>query len=186
MFNKEAKNILLQLAKDSIDYGLHHHRSIPVHVNEYPADLQDNRACFVTLKLNDQLRGCIGSLTAYRPLVEDVANNAYAAAFEDPRFPAVSNSEFQKLHYHISVLSVPQEFPVTSEDDLLSKLQVGEDGLILTDNGYRATFLPSVWESLSSPKQFVTELKRKAGLPMDYWSDTIQFQRYRAENIEME
>jgi len=184
MFSKEDKTILLELAKESIDYGLNHHSSVEVNIVDYPKNLQEERACFVTLNLNNQLRGCIGSLNAYQPLINDVANNAYAAAFNDPRFSGVSKTEFPNLHYHISVLSPPADFLVTSENDLLSKLRPGEDGLILTDKGNRATFLPSVWESLSNPQQFLNELKRKAGLPMDYWSDTLQFQRYQAENIE--
>jgi AmmeMemoRadiSam system protein A len=185
MFNIEDKNILLKIAKLSIEYGLKHHRPITIDVNEFPKTLQKHRACFVTLNINKQLRGCIGSLIAYQPLIEDIANNAYAAAFNDPRFPAVTINEFPELQYHLSILSVPENLPVTSENDLLKKLQIDVDGLILNENSYRATFLPSVWESLSTPQEFVNELKRKAGLSKDYWSDTMQFQRYQAENIEM-
>ncbi len=184
MFSLEDKKNLLHIANQSISYGLNHHRPLPIDIGDYPTILQQ-QACFVTLKINNQLRGCIGSLEAYQALVTDVANNAYAAAFNDPRFPAVSNSDYSQLHYHISVLTPPEDFPVTSESDLISKLQPGEDGLIISDKGHRATFLPSVWESLSDPQQFVNELKRKAGLPVDYWSDTMQVQRYQAENIEL-
>ena len=185
MYSPENKKKLLTIAQQSINYGLTHKNNITIDVDAYPEELQEQRASFVTLKINNQLRGCIGTLNAYQPLVTDVAKNAYAAAFNDPRFPAVTPTEFSKLHYHISVLSPPQEMSITSEKELLSTLRAGEDGLILNDHAHRATFLPSVWESLSDPQQFVNELKRKAGLPANYWSNTIRFQRYGAESVEM-
>lgn len=186
MYSKQEKILLLNIAKQSIKYGLEHKSNSATDISQYPAHLQQHAACFVTLKLNGKLRGCIGSLEAYRPLIEDIVNNAYAAAFNDPRFTAISNEEFTQLHYHISVLSPPEEFLVTSEKDLLSKLCVGKDGLILEDKSHRATFLPSVWNSLPAPQQFVNELKQKAGLPANYWSDTIHFKRYVTESIELE
>lgn len=78
---------LLGLARESIEYGLRSGRSLPVQLTDYSPALQARQASFVTLEKAGQLRGCIGSLEAYRPLVEDVAEHAYAAAFRDPRFP---------------------------------------------------------------------------------------------------
>ena len=184
MYSIEGKKKLLEIARQSVEYGLTHKSSIVIDVNECPKKLQEQGASFVTLKINQKLRGCIGTLSAHQPLVVDVAKNAYAAAFNDPRFPAVTKTEFLKLNYYISVLSPPQDMPIMTEKELLLALCVGEDGLILNDNSHRATFLPSVWKSLPVPQQFVNVLKRKAGLPVDYWSDTIHFQRYRVENIE--
>lgn len=125
-----------------------------------------------------ELRGCIGSLEAYQSLVLDVNQNAFAAAFRDPRFPAVSSSEFEHLEIHISVLSPPEPMRVASEEDLLQQLRPGIDGLIIASRGRRATFLPSVWSQLAEPQQFLLHLKHKAGLPSDYWSEDMEAWRY--------
>jgi AmmeMemoRadiSam system protein A len=129
------------------------------------------------------LRGCIGTLQAFRPLVEDVAHNAYAAAFHDPRFPRLSAKEYAQLHYHISILSTPEPVKFKDEQDLLAQLRPGIDGLVLEEGLYRGTFLPQVWESLPEPKTFLRHLKQKAGLHPDYWSTTIKVQRYTVEEI---
>jgi AmmeMemoRadiSam system protein A len=142
-------------------------------------------ACFVTLRRSGRLRGCVGSLDATRSLVEDVAHNAFASAFRDTRFqPLTEAEERAELDLHLSILTPPEPLPCRSEAELLSKLRPGIDGLILRDGSHRATFLPSVWESLVEPKKFLAELKRKAGLREDHWSDGIRFQRYRTESIE--
>ena len=184
MFNEADKKQLLDLARASIQYGLEHGNPIAVTLGNYPAHLQEQRACFVTLQIDHQLRGCIGSLEAHRPLVEDVADNAYAAAFRDPRFAPVSEMEYPQLQYHISVLNPPEPMSFASEPDLLKQIRPGIDGLVLSDRGYRGTFLPSVWESLPTAQEFLAHLKQKAGLPSDYWSDTLRVDRYTVENIE--
>ena len=184
MFNEADKKQLLDLARASIQYGLEHGNPIAVTLGNYPAHLQEQRACFVTLQIDHRLRGCIGSLEAHRPLVEDVADNAYAAAFRDPRFAPVSEIEYPQLQYHISVLNPPESMSFTSEQDLLKQIRPGIDGLVLSDRGYRGTFLPSVWESLPTAQEFLSHLKQKAGLPSDYWSDTLRVDRYTVENIE--
>jgi AmmeMemoRadiSam system protein A len=152
--------------------------------DRFSARLREPGACFVTLRLSGNLRGCVGSLDAARPLVEDVAHNAFASAFRDSRFPPLAERELADLEIHLSILSPPEPLPCRSEADLLSKLRPGVDGLILRDGVHRATFLPSVWESLAEPKAFLSALKRKAGLGEDHWSDGISFQRYRAESVE--
>jgi len=152
--------------------------------NESNSILQAEGACFVTLTLNNELRGCIGSLEAYRPLVEDVTHNAQAAAFSDPRFPPVTEPELENIHIQISILSKPEPIAFTSEADLLRQLRIGVDGLILEDRGKKATFLPTVWESLSTPEIFLQHLKLKANLATDYWSDSIKIYRYITECIE--
>jgi len=146
--------------------------------------LQTDGASFVTLNKNDNLRGCIGSLEAYRPLIEDVSNNAQAAAFSDPRFPPLSLSELEQIHIQVSVLSQPETIEFSSEADLLQQLRQNIDGLILTDRGKKATFLPTVWESLNTPEQFLQHLKLKANLPADYWSDSVQVYRYTTDCFE--
>ena len=173
------RETLTDMAYASIRHGLE--QGGPMYFEagtDTPAELLKPGACFVTLKKAGQLRGCIGSLEARRPLVADVCENAYAAAFRDPRFAAVSEQELDDLELSISVLTPATEIEFDSEQDLLRKIHAGTDGLILTDAGRRGTFLPSVWEQLPEPTDFLRHLKLKAGLPADYWSDTIRVERY--------
>ncbi len=183
MHTENEKQLLLKLASDSIAYGLQNHKIMPININEYPENLREPGASFVTLQINKQLRGCIGSLQAYQPLIKDITHNAYAAAFSDPRFQPLTQEEFSNIDIHISILSKPEPMQFTSEQDLINQLRPGIDGLILSDNGHRGTFLPSVWKSLPDPRLFLDHLKLKAGLPHDYWSDTITVQRYTVESI---
>lgn len=141
-------------------------------------------ACFITLLKQGQLRGCIGTLDAYRPLLEDVTSNAYSAAMNDPRFPSVRAEELDLLELSISVLTEPQEIIVTSEADLMKRIEPYEDGVILQEGGCRATYLPSVWEQLPNQVDFIRELKCKAGLPQDYWSSTVKCFKYQVQSIK--
>lgn len=169
---------MLRIAAASIKYGLQHFQAPDVNLNQYSEKLTDNYATFITLEINGHLRGCIGSLLAHRPLAEDISSNAYAAAFQDPRFSPLEQSEYENLDIHVSILSTPEKMEFDSEQSLLNQIQPGIDGLILTDDGHRATFLPSVWESLTSKELFLSELKQKAGLNKNHWSNTIQFEKY--------
>ena len=153
----------------------------PLEIDGFPAALREIRASFVTLRADGRLRGCMGSLEARSPLVEDVARNAHNAAFRDPRFAPVKSKEVAGLDLKISVLSPPELFPVESEEELVARLCVGEDGIILKDGPRKATFLPAVWEMISSPEEFVRQLKRKAGLSEDHWSERTEVFRYRAD-----
>ncbi|MFO7640110.1 MAG: AmmeMemoRadiSam system protein A [Candidatus Competibacteraceae bacterium] len=179
--SRQDRATLLDLARSSIQYGLRHHCVLEVNPDAYPATLRPPRATFVTLEIGGQLRGCIGALAAYQPLVQDVAAHAYAAAFEDPRFPALREDEFPKLDLHISVLSPPEPLRFSSEEELLAQLRPGVDGLIIHFQTYRATFLPAVWEHLPDPHVFLSQLKLKAGLPLDFWSPELRAERYTAE-----
>jgi uncharacterized protein len=179
--NKSEQSQLLTLARTSIEHGLSTGKVLKVRLSDYPPAFAEFRASFVTLQRYEQLRGCIGMLEAIRPLAEDVAENAYAAAFQDRRFPPLAADELDDLELHISLLSKPSPIICSSEQELLSQLQPGIDGLILTDGRHRATFLPSVWENLPNPHQFLQQLKQKAGLPVNYWTDTLKFQRYTTE-----
>jgi len=183
-FTDEEKRSLLGIAIQSIRYGLQHNAALPVEVSDYSPQLQADAASFVTLNLHKQLRGCIGTLEAHQPLIRDVAEHAYAAAFSDPRFTPVSAAEIDQLEIHISILTPGEPINFDNEADLLKQLQPGVDGLILQDSSHRATFLPSVWEQLEEPDAFLSHLKRKAGWPAGYWSDDIRAFRYRAISIE--
>ena len=181
-YTPAQKQQLLDLARTAIQKRLQG-ESFTVPTWDYPASLRVPRASFVTLHVDAQLHGCIGTLEARRPLVEDVAHNARAAAFEDPRFPALTAPEFERLHIHISVLGVPEPMQFESEEGLLRQLRPHVDGLILEEGPHRGTFLPSVWEQLPEAREFLRSLKRKAGLPADYWSERIRVQRYTVESI---
>lgn len=174
---------LLELARNSIRQGLQTGRPIKIDLDDYPAELTKLCATFVTLEKNHQLRGCIGMLEAVRPLAEDIAENAFSAAFKDPRFPPLDAYELDDLEIHLSLLTPAEPVSFSSERDLLAQLRPGIDGLILEEGRRRGTFLPSVWESLPEPEQFLRHLKQKAGLPSDYWSENIRIYRYQAEII---
>jgi len=183
MLNPDDHTTLLATARQSIRNGLKQGQALTIDTADFSPALQMPGASFVTLHLHGQLRGCIGSLQAWRPLIEDVAENAFAAAFRDPRFAPVNEKEYEQLDYHISILSPSEPIAFESEKDLLSKLRPGIDGLILEDQGRRGTFLPSVWEQLPEPRQFLRQLKVKAGLSADYWSESIKVERYTVEDI---
>ena len=172
---------LLRLASASIRYGLDHGKPLPTRSSAYPKDLSVPGAAFVTLEKAGNLRGCIGSPMAWRSLLEDVADNAFKAAFGDPRFPNLQAQEIgPDLTISVSVLTPPVPLPFTDRADLLKKLRPGVDGLILQDQGRRGLFLPQVWDSLPTPEEFLAHLVQKAGLPAGYWSPTVTLQRFEA------
>jgi AmmeMemoRadiSam system protein A len=175
---------LLRLARGSIEYGLIHEAPLPVDCGDLPPALSDPAATFTTLRFEGQLRGCCGTLEAVRPLAEDVARSAFQAAFRDVRFEPVGKHELGALRLEVSVLSPLESMPVVDEADLLDRLMPGTDGLVILAEGRRATFLPKVWEMLPEPQQFVAALKAKCGLAENYWSERLEFQRYRTTSYE--
>lgn len=177
---------LIKIAKDSIAYGLKHARALSINNKNYSPELQAQHASFVTLEIKQQLRGCIGILEATRPLVIDIAENAFAAAFKDPRFAPLSATEYALLEIHLSILGPAVAISFYSEEDLIRQLRPGIDGLIMQEGGRRGTFLPSVWESLTEPSDFLQHLKQKSGLSIDYWSDSLKVSRYECEYISEE
>lgn len=183
MLSENQKQQLRTIAKNSIAHGLTKSKPLAIELANYDDDLQTKRATFVTLHKHHQLRGCIGSLEALRPLAEDVAYHAFAAAFSDHRFPPVTANEVDQLDIHISILATPEEITFISEDDLVSQLRPGIDGLIMREGHQRGTFLPSVWDSITDGHEFLNHLKQKSGLAEDYWSDTIKIQRYTVEEF---
>ena len=176
--SSEDQQTCLQVAKQSIEHGLQQGSALLVTTIDYSPNLQQQLATFVTLHKQGELRGCIGALEAYQPLINDVAEHAYAAAFRDPRFSAVSENEYKQLEVEISVLGKPVVIDFTDEDDLLNQLRPGIDGLILEYGSNRGTFLPTVWEQLPDKIDFFNHLKNKAGLPMDWWQDDVEVSRY--------
>jgi AmmeMemoRadiSam system protein B/AmmeMemoRadiSam system protein A len=141
-------------------------------------------ATFVTLLKDGELRGCIGSLEATRPLAQDVAENALAAAFRDPRFPELSAAEWLQCQVEVSLLSTPTSVRFTDEADLMRQIRAGEDGLILEAEGRRATFLPQVWQGVPDKRAFLGQLLRKAGLPADTRLESCRISRYRVVKFD--
>ncbi len=181
---QDYRDILISVAQNSIQQGLETQQPKVLNLSEFDPILQTPRATFVTLQKNKDLRGCIGTLEAHQPLILDVSKNAFSAAFQDPRLSPVTHAECNILEIHISVLSLPEPMSFESEQDLIDQLRPGVDGLILEDQGHRGTFLPSVWQSLTSTRSFLTQLKLKAGLDKNYWSDSIKISRYITEVID--
>jgi AmmeMemoRadiSam system protein B/AmmeMemoRadiSam system protein A len=177
ILNEHGK-ILLRLAAQSIQHGLIAAQPLAVNSAKYPKALSLPGASFVTLKLNGQLRGCIGSVQGQRPLAEDVANNAFASAFRDHRFSSVSPDELERLELSISILSPSAPMDASDEKDLISQLRPGIDGLIIENEGKRALFLPSVWSQLPKPKDFLAHLKAKATMTPDQWSPGFKASRF--------
>lgn len=145
------------------------------------AEAMEPAATFVTLTREGKLRGCIGCLEPGQSLAEDVAINAEGAAFRDPRFPPLAAEELPVIRIEISRLSEAIPFYCVDEADAIAQLKPGRDGLVLSLAGHNATFLPQVWEQLPEPKDFLAQLKHKAGLPRDYWSDQLRLARYTVE-----
>ncbi len=183
VYSAADRRALLALAVRSIEHGLANGAPLRPSPGDYPVPLSAERATFVTLKHSQGLRGCIGVLEAVRPLIEDVAQNAFAAAFEDPRFPRLAAAELTGLEVHLSVLSPAEPLPCGSEVELLAAVRPGIDGLILEDGRRRGTFLPAVWEQLPDPARFLEHLRLKAGLPSGHWSDTLRVFRYTTESF---
>jgi AmmeMemoRadiSam system protein A len=168
---------LLTIARGAIGAELGKGRDAERSGRDHPA-LCAPGASFVTLFKHGMLRGCIGTLKARRPLREDVRSNAVAAAFADPRFPRLDPGEFLDTTVEVSLLSAPEPMTADNEQSLRDQLRVGVDGVVLEYAGGRATFLPQVWDSLREPAEFLAELKRKAGLPVDFWSPDVTISRY--------
>lgn len=166
--------VLLPIARAAIARGL----SLSHKAEESAPWLAEHGACFVTLTQFGELRGCIGSLQAHRSLLDDVKSNAVSAALRDPRFKPLTEEEFDITTVEVSLLSKSQEMQVRDEADALAQLRPGVDGIIFEYGGYRSTFLPQVWESLAQPRDFLAMLRRKAGLPDDFWAEGVKLSRY--------
>ncbi len=178
---RAAGPALVALARASIKHGLGSATAAPAPSRD--GVLGAPGAAFVTLKRGGLLRGCIGTVQAWRPLAEDVADNARKAAFSDPRFPPLSPAELDGLELSVSVLTPPAPMTFADEADLLDQLRPRIDGLIIEDAGRRALFLPSVWEQLPDKRQFIAHLKHKAGLPTDHWSPSFKASRFQAVEV---
>lgn len=171
----DAGQVLLLIARAAIarELGL-----TPPAAHEDAQWLRDPGACFVTLRQGDDLRGCIGTLRAHRPLLEDVKANAVAAAFRDPRFGSLAAEELERTRLEVSLLSPLEPLTFENEQHALSQLRAGHDGIVFEYGFHQSTFLPQVWEELPDPAEFIAHLKQKAGLPPDFWDPELKLARY--------
>ena len=175
---------LIAVAERAIDHGLAHGTPPGVEIDRWPETLRAERASFVTLvAANGSLRGCIGTIEPHRPLVADINANAFAAAFEDPRFPPLRAGEREGLTCELSILTPPEPMTFTDEADLVQRLQPGIDGVLIEAGDRRGTLLPAVWEQLPDPVEFWRTLKAKAGIARDMLPHDLAVYRYRAEHI---
>jgi AmmeMemoRadiSam system protein A len=179
----EQRRLLLGIARASIRHGLAHGRPLPVDPDALSPELAAVRGAFVTLTRRGRLRGCVGRTRPCRPLAEDLADLAYGAAFRDSRFLPVTAEELDELEIHLSLLTVPEPVAFSSDADLMAQLTPGQDGLILEGGGRVGVFLPSVWESLPEPMDFLGQLKAKAGLPRHRPVEGLKACRFQTESI---
>ncbi|MDO9310372.1 MAG: AmmeMemoRadiSam system protein A [Nitrosomonas sp.] len=175
--NEQGK-ILLQIARTAISRALRVSSATAAEVDENMPWLSEPGATFVTLTQWGELRGCIGSLQACDPLIEDVSNNAVSAALYDPRFSPLAADELGTVSLEVSLLSELQPLGFTSEADALAQLRPDIDGVVFEYGPYRSTFLPQVWESFPQPRQFLARLKSKARLSEDFWAEDVKLSRY--------
>jgi len=166
--------VLLPIARAAIARAL----QVSLKADESAPWLVDHGACFVTLTQHGELRGCIGSLQAHQSLLADVKSNAVSAALRDPRFLPLSVEELDITAIEISLLSPTESMDVRDEADALAQLRPEMDGIVFEYGPYRSTFLPQVWENLAQPREFLAMLRRKAGLPDDFWAEGVKLSRY--------
>jgi len=185
VLSAQDRAILLDIARQSIQSRLSGGGLPEILPENYSLDLQEPGASFVTLTINGLLRGCVGSIEARQALVLDVRDRAVGAAFYDPRFQALTQSELTAVKVEISRLSPPKQLPYTSPDELPGLLKPGIDGVILSYQSRRATFLPQVWEQLTAPEIFLERLCLKMGLDESAWKTTIMgVEVYQAEKFQ--
>jgi AmmeMemoRadiSam system protein A len=186
LLSEEEGRFLLRLARHTIAKALQDEISPDTSLEPPTERMHQPGAAFVTLHTRaGALRGCIGSLVARRPLIEDVRTNALAAAFEDPRFPALTLAELPNILVEVSVLTSPKPLDYEDAQDLIQKLRPNVDGVLIQRGWHRATFLPQVWEQLPSPVEFLTNLCHKAGLPASAWRQgDLEVSTYRVQKFE--
>lgn len=179
---KYLSDYVIDICKKSILSGLNK-EPLPK-FEKIPAIFNQLGACFVTLEKNGNLRGCIGSIIAHKPLIDDLIKNAQNSAFSDTRFQPLKQEEFEDLSIDVSLLSSPVKLEFKDEVDLLAKIRPFVDGIIIKDKGYQAVYLPSVWEQLPEKELFLNSLKIKAGMPPKHFSDTFEAFKFTTEYIK--
>ena len=169
--------VLLAIARESLEEAF----ALGYAAARDDAWLAEPGACFITLRRQGRLRGCVGSIRARRPLGRDVQANARAAAFEDSRFPPLAMEELVEVRVEVSLLSPLVPLPCASEEEAIARLAPGVHGVVLRCRGLSGTFLPQVWGQFPDPRDFLRHLRHKAGLPPDFWDGEVALERYTVE-----
>ncbi len=184
--NIEQKKVLLKVARQAIkDYLLTKKKIYPQKSDFKDKEFWEEKGTFVTITIDGELRGCIGSILPSKPLILDIYDNAINSAFRDPRFYPLNNEEFNSIKIEISILSVPEEVQFNDYKELLDKIRPGIDGIIIRKGYYQATFLPQVWEEIPDKITFFEFLCQKAGLNKDCYKDkNLEVQSYQVENFD--
>ena len=180
---EKFRGLLIDIAQLSIRHGIKTGNCPNIDISAFPHSLRTMRRTFVSVHTNGALRGCIGSLSATNHLVVDVVQNAYHAALKDRRFKALTEEDLAATDISVSILSTPRPMRFNDEAHLVAQIQPDTDGLILQDGQKHGIFLPVMWEQIASPQDFVRNLKNKAGLPLDHWSNTLQAWLYTTESF---
>ena len=184
LLNDSERKQLLALARQCVELAAAGEPPPELQLADLPPAFQADGASFVTLTKNGRLRGCIGTLTAYQPFVQDVCEHAAAAAVEDYRFPKVQPEEVVQLHIEISRLTPPEPLVYDTGDQLPGLLHPGVDGVVLRDGARRATFLPQVWEQLPDAEAFLSHLCNKMGASSDLWrKKKLEVEIYHVEEF---
>ncbi|MDO5580067.1 MAG: AmmeMemoRadiSam system protein B [Planctomycetia bacterium] len=184
-FLKEYYSDLIRdSVRKAISFGLKEHSKMKrSDLEKIPPVLEQQGACFITLEIEGRLRGCIGSIIARRPLIDDILDHSWNAAFSDPRFDPLSQKEFEKISISISLLSPPIPLLFKSEEEMKDQIRPFRDGLIISDGYRQAVYLPSVWEQLPDKDQFLRNLKIKAGMSPDHFSKSFEAHVFTTEYI---
>jgi AmmeMemoRadiSam system protein A len=173
----ESGRRLVEFARQTIAHAL----GGPPALRPMGAWFERPAATFVTITRGGALHGCIGSIAPRRPMLEDVAENALAAAFHDPRSLPYRAEDLPEMGVEVTLLGPLEKLHFTDEEDAIRQLVPGVDGLVLRYGGYRGTFLPQVWDSLEDPADFLDELKVKAGLRPDFWAPGVEISRFHVQ-----
>jgi uncharacterized protein len=180
----DERQQLLILARQAIQQAVCGGSLVMFDLNCLTPPLRQPGVTFVTLTKNGELRGCVGALEAYQPLVEDVREHAVAAALNDFRFYPIQPDELPQLTIEISRLTIPQLLKYSDPAELPRLLRPGIDGVILRDGARRSTFLPQVWEKIPDPEEFLSHLCLKMGCPANYWRrKKLQVLTYQVEEF---
>ena len=182
-FSNLYKDMLMQIAQESLVKAVKHHKHYSPSRSSFPEDLFDKGAVFVTLHKNGELRGCIGNILPTLSVAQGIANNAYAAALEDNRFSPVTEDELPEITFSISLLTNFERINYINEQDVLKQIKSGKDGIVIRDGNRQGVFLPAVWEQLRDKTEFFKQLKIKAGMNPNYWNNGIKVYRFRAVEI---
>jgi len=183
--SEDEGKYLLGVARETIKNRLGNIEEPQINWKKIPEKFQERLGTFVTVTIEDNLRGCIGHIIPRESLMEGIKENAINAAFKDPRFHPLTKEEFDRIEIEISILISPQELSYSGAEDLLKKLRPGIDGVIIKKGFYEATFLPQVWEQLSEKEEFLSHLCLKAGLSPDSWKkEKLHVSTYQVQAFE--